>query len=173
MKLLIKLFSIFILMMALLFFNGCEKHNTVAPEINRVQTPKIDNGLKILPLGNKVSHSLKRIITSSKFITVADGGTIKLEHDYDDGDAEVELKMSLNILPNSINQDTLLWLQIDDDQFLGEFGVDFYPHSIAFNTPAIFNIEIEVEDIDPLTIDTDNLDIYYDNPETGMQFILK
>ena len=145
--------TIFIISATLVFFTGCEKENALSPEIQLNE----NKGLVILPLGEP-STSFNKIISSSEYINANTGGIITLE--YKKGDIEIE--MSVEILPNSINKDTLIHLQIDDDYFLGELGADFYPPGIVFNEPAIFNIYIEMEDIDTSTINTNSLDIYFD-----------
>lgn len=123
--------------------------------------------LSILDFG-KTNLSLKKIVKKSKWFTKKEGGTLKLEHEYDlEEGGEVEVKISLRVLPGALSEDKELQLEIDDEQFLGNFDVVFSQHGTVFSRPAILNIEIEIEDIDPSSLNLDNLDIYYDNPATG------
>ncbi len=75
----------------------------------------------------------------------------------------------MEFLPDALSESAEIVLMVDDDQFLGNLGVEFNPHGITFDKAAILNIEIEISDYYPenSSLNFDNLDIYYDNPETG------
>jgi hypothetical protein len=153
---------------ALLFINvGCEKEGPLGPLSLENQSNSMYSELQILSFGPQ--KSLKKVVRASKFIEKNTGGRIVLNYEYDCGGQEIEVGIKLQILPNAIDEDGEFELSIDDAQFLGELDVLFGPHGTIFSIPAILNIDIEIEDYDPSVSNLHNLDldIYYDNEQTG------
>ena len=144
-------------------FSGCSKELSLGPEADETSKKQ----LNILAFGTP--KSMAKIVEKSKEISSEDGGTIWLEHEFEDEDYEVEVEISLKFLPDALSDDAVIKLSIDDHQFLGNMDVVFNPHGIEFLKPAILNFEIEVEGYDPTKSDLHERDfnIYYDNPETG------
>ena len=143
-------------------FDACSKNATVlAPK--EVETIP---ALTILDFG-KTNLSLKKKVKTSKQCTKEGGGTLHLEYEYELEEGQVGVEIALQVLPGALSEDKALQLEIDDEQFLGNFDVVFFQHGTVFSRPAILNIVIEIDDIDPSSLNLDNLDIYYDNPATG------
>ncbi|MCG8605817.1 hypothetical protein MJD09_12570 [bacterium] len=162
-KTLIMLMATMLMTSLLLNFNACTGHLPFAPEENAAS----DSGeLNFLTFG-EINSSLNKKATVKKFIRKKRGGTLRLEHEYDVKNGEVEVEISLKIPPGALDEDKNLMLTIDDEKFLGEFDVVFSKHGTVFNKPAILNIDIEIEDIDLSHVNFEDLDIYYDNQESG------
>ena len=145
-------------------FNACTEQSPMSAETKSVTT---EQGLKILAFGN--APSLKKTYTKTKWISREHGGKIELEVEFEDGEYEVEVEIELEFLPYALSESAEISLTVDDYQFLGNLDVEFNPHGITFNKPAILNFEIEIQDYYPesSTLDFGDLDIYYDNQETG------
>ena len=147
-----------------LSFNACTED---APLSSEQQTINPQKELKILTFGNPNSSLAKKVAVTEK-VSKRRGGRLSLKHKYltEDG-GKVVVKMSLDVLPGALSKDKELKMEIDDAQFLGNFDVVFSEHGTVFNTPAILNIEVKIWNVDPESLDLDNLDIYYDNQEAG------
>lgn len=76
------------------------------------------------------------------------------------------IKISLEIQPYSINQDTYISMSADDAYLMGNVYLTFAPHGILFSEPAILNFE--ASGLDLSGIDPKSVDIYYDNQNTGL-----
>ena len=117
--------------------------------------------LKILKFGSG-TVSLKKVVSVSQWVTKQDGGELILDYngsDHDNGDAKVTI--SLTVSPKAISSDANLILSLDD-QYL---DIAFNPHGITFSDPALLNIE--AQNLDLSGIDPDQINIHYDNPDTG------
>jgi len=143
-------------------FNACSKNEALLGHKEVETIPS----LSLLDFG-KTNLSLKKKVKTSKLCTKKKGGKLYLEYEYNLEEGEVEVAISLRVLPGALSEDKELQLEIDDEHFLGNFDVIFSQHGTVFSQPAILNIEIKIEDIDPSSLNLDNLDIYYDNPATG------
>ncbi len=73
--------------------------------------------------------------------------------------------VSLEILPNAIEQDTEIEISLETTELVGGVAVTFQPHGTIFTTPAILNVE--ARGVDFSGIDPGAINIYYDNQETG------
>ncbi len=82
---------------------------------------------------------------------------------------EIELSyasVSLQILPGSMSNDAEIGLNLETTELQGGVAVTFQPHGTVFSTPAILNIT--AHGVDFAGVDPNSVDIYYDNPETGL-----
>ncbi|MFQ5674309.1 MAG: hypothetical protein ACE5G1_00305 [bacterium] len=138
--------------------------------------------MQVIDLGDAVASLNKGKLNVSQLVTPEEGGRLVLFH----GDAFKEYTneeeaqiaeedsldilsfgkksgffLSLNILPNSIKEPTKISLSMDKKSFDMQFG----PHGTQFQTPALFNliaVGLKLE-----KVNTETLDLYYDNPQTG------
>ena len=136
--------------------NACSTGNSpIAPKMDTENTKKI-NILKF----KKVSSSLNKIVSVSKTITVEEGGVIELRLVIDD-EGSVYTNITLEVLPNTLSEDTEISITIDDE------SIDFIfsPHGTIFSQPAILNIY--AMGLDLSGVDPNEIGIFYDNPDTG------
>ena len=153
----IALISMFLLALAV----GCEKQGPLTPEQNSVEQ-KSQPGIEVVKFGN-ATGSLQKTTTVSKFIKKKKGGTISLYHaNWEIG---LEANVILKIPKNALSDDATIELTLNDDEFLGSLDVEFHPHGITFNEPAILDIWAQGVDLSNLPLDS--LDIYYDNQTAG------
>ena len=75
-------------------------------------------------------------------------------------------KVSLQVLPNSIDQDKDIEIAFETTELTGGVAVVFQPHGTIFAPEAILNIE--AHGVDLSNVDIDRINIYYDNQETGV-----
>ncbi len=139
-------------------FNACSEQSPVSSETANNLTVKKE--LNILKLGIS-PNSLKKVTEVSKWITVQNGGQLSLYHENGDLGVEVEL----TILPGTISQDAEVKLTVDDENFMGNVDVVFSPHGVTFSQPAVLNMYAEGLDFSGYNLD--DIDLYYDNQETG------
>jgi hypothetical protein len=176
-------------------FSGCSKEMApFAPEqtkeesisqnsgnqTNLEKIVTVNNGkVKLLNFtSNKIS--LKKLVTQSAWITPWYGGTLQLEFfeatasnwtdDYYSDTQTLKAKTTLKVLPGAVNNWVNISVTMDDElSMLGDIDMEFAPHGLNFNTPALLNIE--AYNLDLSDINTDDLGtvlgLYYDNQETG------
>ncbi len=75
-------------------------------------------------------------------------------------------EISLEIPPGSISEDAEVEISIETTEIVGGIGVTFQPHGVTFNSPAALNIV--AHGVDLTGVSPDEVNIYYDNPETGL-----
>ncbi len=156
------IFRLFIVSV-LCFVFSCNFNDTLAPEQETQNHPTIlkqDKNIKLVPFTKERRLQMNKVVEVSDYVTFAEGGELELNYDED-----IDIEVSFKIPKYSINQDATLILNIDTDNFVGTFDVNFYPHGITFSNDAILNVE--AEDLDLTGIDPNSVKIYYDNSETG------
>jgi len=136
------LFALVLTTGLVLNFGGCLNDVPVAPEAKKEY--------KILVLGTG-NPSLKKVVPVSQWVTRKDGGELILDYKgLEHNNGNVEVKMTLKVLAETISRDAVLQMGLDDQKFIMSFG----PHGITFSQPALLNIEVK------------NLDLSGANPET-------
>lgn len=141
-----------------LVFWGCQSE-TLSPEAPLPETPVSKQGLRFIPFAKK-ANSLHKVYQVTALVTKQNGG--KLELDYD-GDFIFELK--LDIPRGAINEDIEITVSMDDEQFVGNYDVNFYPHGIVFNEPATLNLE--ADGLDLTNVNPNSVFAYYEDAATG------
>ena len=127
--------------------------------------PQADGELHFIPLGPE-SHGLAKVVQSTQFVTQQSGGTLSLQFKPPRRDsAEVQVIVTLVVLPHTISEDAELSLSLDDQTLIGGVDVTFQPHGITFSRPAILNIQ--AKGLDLSGTNPEKIDIYYDNPDSG------
>ncbi len=109
--------------------------------------------------------TLSQVVQATDSVTYESGGNLHIEHRVSFGGREVHVVVTLVVLPHAISEDTELSLNLDDETLVGNVDVTFQPHGITFSRPAILNIQARGLDLSGL--DTQQIDIYYDNPDSG------
>ena len=74
-------------------------------------------------------------------------------------------EISLEVLPNSIDVTKEIEITLETTELSGGVAVTFQPHGTIFAPDAILNIE--AHGVDLSGVDPNEVDIYYDNQETG------
>ena len=74
-------------------------------------------------------------------------------------------EVSLQVLPNSIDVDKEIEISIETTELVGGVAVTFQPHGTIFSPDAILNIT--AHGVDFSGVNLNNIDVYYDNQETG------
>ncbi len=158
-------FSIFVLTVGLaLNFSGCTDDSPLTPQNpeNSENLVQSKNGqINILNFGIKET-SLKKVTTVSKWSTVQSGGFLFLHHTGNG----ISVNSALYILPGTMIKDAEVSLTLDDEQFKGSLDLVFSPHGTTFSQPAL--LTIVASGLDLSGYDPDEIDIYNDNPETGL-----
>jgi hypothetical protein len=72
---------------------------------------------------------------------------------------------SLEIVPGSISEDVTISLELETTELAGGVSFSFHPHGITFSEAAILNIE--AQGVDFTGVNPNDVDIFYDNQETG------
>lgn len=87
-------------------------------------------------------------------------------NEYQYNDAGGGLKINLTIPPYSIFTDTYISMSTDDEYLMGDVYLTFGPHGTLFSPPAL--LDFKASGLNLSGIDPDLVDIYYDNPFTGV-----
>jgi hypothetical protein len=145
---------------------GCSSDNSpMAPEPK--ETPKLQ-----MLKWNDNPAGLKKVLQVSQLVTIQNGGELKLKYkSLQTNNGEVDVFVVLNVFPNTISQDAELMLTLDDELLVGNVDMKFSPHGITFSRPA--KLEIRAEGMDLSGFNPDQIQIYYDNEDTGHWELMK
>ncbi len=146
------LFALVLTTGLVLNFGGCLNDAPVAPEA------KSEHKILVLGTGNP---SLKKVVPVSQWVTRKDGGELILDYkglEHNNGD--VEVKITLTVLAETISRDAVLQMALDDRSFLMSFG----PHGITFTQPALLNIV--ARNLDLSGVNPETLALYYLDSKT-------
>jgi hypothetical protein len=111
-------------------------------------------------------RSLKKMVEVSQWVTREDGGELVLVYEGEDNNnGQVEVKLTLTVLPETISEDAELRLSVDDQELIANVDITFGPHGITFSKPAL--LFIEAKRLDLSNVDPDRIDFYYYSPDTG------
>lgn len=86
--------------------------------------------------------------------------------EYQYNNAGGGLEINLTIPPYSIYTDTYISMCTDDEYLMGDVYLTFGPHGTLFNPPAL--LDFKASGLNLTGIDPDLVNIYYDNPITGL-----
>ena len=157
--------QIFIISMMMIFISilviGCQQNPTSADSRMTTEQGAASKDLKIINYNSEL-NGLKKVVTCTKWVTWQDGAELKLACKGDNSEA---VKLVLKVLQHTISQDAELSISMDDAQLSGNFDMVFLPHGVTFSSPALLNIE--AKNLDISGISPDEINIYYDNQETG------
>jgi len=149
-------------------FNACTEKSPMSSQDNQAAETQ---GLKILKIGDGVTR-LNKIVTASQYVTQKGGGELIIDYKgYEHNNGNVNVKMTLKVFNGSISQDAELMMSLDDQGLLGNVDVTFSPHGITFSRPA--RLDIEAKNLDLSGINPNDINIYYDNPETGQWEVMQ
>ena len=149
-------------------FNACTEQSPMSSPDNQAAETQ---GLKILKIGDGVTR-LNKIVTASQYVTQTNGGELIIDYKgYEHNNGNVNVKMTLKVFNGSISQDAELMMSLDDQGLLGNVDVTFSPHGITFSRPA--RLDIEAKNLDLSGVNPDDINIYYDNPETGQWEVMQ
>ena len=73
--------------------------------------------------------------------------------------------VNFQVLPGAVVEDVDISISTDDELLMGDVYLTFGPHGTAFNPPAI--LDIDAFGLDLSGIDPEDLNVFYDNAETG------
>jgi len=149
-------------------FNACTEKSPMSSQDNQAAETQ---GLKILKIGDGVTR-LNKIVTASRYVTRKGGGELIIDYKgYEHNNGNVNVKITLKVFKGSISQDAELMMSLDDQELLGNVDVTFSPHGITFSRPA--RLDIEAKNLDLSGVNPDDINIYYDNPETGQWEVMQ
>lgn len=163
-----KLTSMFASLLAILLMMAtfsCEKMNPSEPDYGISKVERRDKNISILDFGLPQSN-LQKVTTASEWMTVEEGGWLRLFHLGEDTTDFMFVYSHLVVQPNSMSEDAEIGLTVDDQNFAGAVDVEFSPHGIVFSQPAL--LTMYAYGLDLSGVDVDNLNFYYDNQETGL-----
>ncbi len=161
--------SIFFLAL-ILNFNACSEQSPMSSETESIA---VTNNLNILKLGNsKSAFSLNKIVSVSQWVTKKNGGELIVDYKgYEHNNGDVEVKVTLKVFAETISQDSELALSLDDQEISGNVALSFSPHGVTFSSPALLNIE--AKNLDLSGVNPADINIYYDNQETGQWEVME
>ncbi|MBN1406333.1 MAG: hypothetical protein JW956_01010 [Calditrichaceae bacterium] len=87
-------------------------------------------------------------------------------NEYQYNNAGGGLEINLYIPPYSLYTDKYISMTTDDEYLIGDVYLTFGPHGTLFSPPALLNFK--ASGLNLTGIDPDLVDIYYDNPTTGL-----
>ena len=157
--------TLLFLAVSLVTFIACDQQDPMSS--NSLEQPTTGKTLKFLKLP-KAQNSLNKIVSVSEWITAQAGGQLRLSAEGINPTTNhpAGCFIRLTVAPNSMSQDAELGLSLDDEEFfIGNFDMIFSPHGIVFSSPALLDITVKYADL--TGFNPDDLDIYYDNPDTG------
>jgi hypothetical protein len=140
------------------FFPRAAKDDLVTEELAKPNTPKFLSYGKVLP-------SLKKTITVTKYVDEDGGGVLQLQYKIDTETGQVKVRIKLKIHRDSIEDDAEICMTVDDETFLADLDVLFGPSGLDFERPA--DLDVDIDNIDLTGVDPSNVNLYYENKETG------
>ena len=140
------------------FFPRAAKDDLVTQELAKPNTPEFLSYGKVLP-------SLKKTITVTKYIDEDGGGVLQLQYKIDTETGQVKVRIKLKIHRDSIDDDAEICMTVDDETFLADLDVLFGPSGLDFERPA--DLDVDIDNIDLTGVDPSNVNLYYENKETG------
>ncbi|MFQ5602954.1 MAG: hypothetical protein ACE5HS_06765 [bacterium] len=136
---------------------GCSDQSPLAPQNSLVTNAEKIHFIPLTDGSRALSKGQHDQNKASAWVTVKEGGKLKLKYKNDD----VKVKVKLQVRPKTINRDAELTLVLNPLMLDMEFG----PADIIFSSPAMLNIE--AKGLDLSKADPDKIDIYYVNPLTN------
>jgi hypothetical protein len=140
-------------------FSGCDQQNNViAPDSsaqNERPTAVAADGKTIHFIGFNENHqrSLNKVTTVEKMITKKRGGMLEL--------STVDAYFSLEVPSKSIDDDKIVSMTYDDQNFQGFTDIVFGPHGTQFSKPALLNVSLQ--NMDLTGMDPNKVGLYYVN----------
>ena len=159
-NLIVSLIAMVLTVGLVLNFVGCMNTSPVVPEANSFSSK---SGPQFISLGKR-NPSLNKIIKVSSLVTREDGGELVLEFKAHKKKG-VQVKLVLEVPPESISEDAELTLSIDDEMLIANVDIQFGPHGITFSKPALLSVEAESLDLSGIDSDAE-IGFYYFDPET-------
>jgi len=178
-------------------FSGCSKDMTpIGPEQSKEESTSqqsVDqtNVKKIVTVNNgKVKLlnftsnqlSLKKLVTQSTLVKPNKGGTLSMSinetsslelnnyRNYLYAIQTLKAQMTLTVPQHAVNSPVTISVTMDDQiSMIGDVDMEFAPHGLVFNTPAILNIEAYNLDLSSINVNDfgTTFGIYYDNEDSG------
>ncbi len=137
-------------------FSGCtDGGNTPVSTNDGTKSPVF------VRLPERLDKNVEKVVTATKFIYAAQGGTLQLRDTYRAAPDShlVIINISLSFQPGDLPYDASLSITIDDVLFLADVDLTFGPHGIVFNRPARLTVMATGLDLDINT--TRQLKLYY------------
>jgi hypothetical protein len=123
---------------------GCQQDSPSEPVSS---APSVTPSFLELPAPS--ARTLKKQVTASAFITVAQGGTLELHDNYIKADGHrFRLDISLELQPGAMPYDADLTMSVDDSLFVSTLEMTYGPHGIVFNKPARLSVTATGLDLD-------------------------
>ncbi len=115
---------------SLAILSGCS-NDEAAP----VSAPSMSETPDFVKLPERLEKSASKMVSVTKFITAAQGGTIRLLSSYKAApDSQlVTIDVALELKPGDLPYDASLTLTLDDVLFLTNVNMTFGPHGVVFN----------------------------------------
>ena len=108
-------------------------------------------------------RALLKSFNTSQYINKADGGTLSISADANDGTTNnAEISVDLTILPGAIDISKELSMTFDDTDIALTFG----PHGTTFSPSALLNLT--ATGLDLTGVNPESVELYYENTNTGL-----
>ncbi len=136
-------------------FSGCSNETSAPVTTNSdTKTPVF------MKLPERLDKSVSKLVTATKFITRAQGGTLALRTQYKAAPDShlVTIDITLRVRAGDLPYDASLTMTLDDVLFLTDINLTFGPHGIVFANPA--KLEVEATGL-RFAGSTDRMALYY------------
>lgn len=144
-----KLFLLSVLFV-LVFMTGCQQNDTINGPSDNATTTKIEKpnwqkaaerqGLSFLQLPANADKSLSKYLSCTKYATVKNGATLKLQYRGYSFWGVTSADVSLQVLPYSVSKDQSLTMGFDAEYMMTDVDLTFGPHGTIFQKPALLNV---------------------------------
>lgn len=147
---------------SLAIFSGCSNAATPVSTLSEGETPDF------VKLPERLDKSVARVVSATKFIYAARGGTLELRDTYRAAPDShlVTIHLKLDFKPNDLPYDDSVTVALDSELFLTNVNMTFGPDGIIFNHP----VKLEL-DATGLTLDgvKKKLKLYYINGDVWQE----
>ncbi len=141
---------LFIFLAVILGITGCsDSSDFISPPDNPLP--------QLIKLPPKSSFSVENTFSISKSIKGDEGGTLKIDEEYETADGQtIKIKAKLKVPKDAFDGTVIITMMIDD-----EFAaVQFYP-AMVFAKPLKLDLKFEGLDLEGMGIEEDDLEFVY------------
>lgn len=171
---------------SMFLFQGCQDTNPLEPESVQTEISNADSqNLEFIAISDIYSDAaLAKPTTVYEWISAEKGGELIIAHNWNIGNNEdgnggesvdggeyadnidykdkTKIYISLEVLPDALEQDTRLSMSLAENSLVMTFG----PHGTTFSYDALLNIK--VLGLNLMHAKNKRIDIYYLNEDTGL-----
>ena len=147
---------------------GCSEENN--PLL--AESSQESQNLHFIDIDLPTLDDLEKGVTLSTMVTPEEGGIIRYEFYGDQANNEQFSdcygELRFRVKPYAVTEPVEISIQMDGSVFLGDISMEYSPHGLIFEQPAILHLYVEGVDLSSIPRSKlDDVALYYVNQESG------